>query len=196
MRRLLRTLLPLLALCFAPATLAAAMPELTMFQGETRVLAEPNAGRLAVGNGKVLSAAVLDDREILLIANDVGVSSLHIWTAKGSNRRVKINVVPAETPRVNREIAAFLANIPNARSSVIGDKVVVDCRDDGPGIEPSELERIFEPFFQGSRNSPAATKGSGIGLAIVREFISAHHGSVRALPSERGAHFRIELPHA
>ena len=140
MRRLLRTLLPLLALCFAPATFATAMPELTMFQGETRVLAEPNAGRLAVGNGKVLSAAVLDDREILLIANDVGVSSLHIWTAKGSNRRVKVNVVPAETPRVNREIAAFLANIPNARSSVIGDKVVVE----GDSLSNRDQARIEE----------------------------------------------------
>ncbi len=140
MRRLLRTLLPLLALCFAPATLAAAMPELTMFQGETRVLAEPNAGRLAVGNGKVLSAAVLDDREILLIANDVGVSSLHIWTANGRNRRVKVNVVPAETPRVNREIAAFLANIPNARSSVIGDKVVVE----GDSLSNRDQARIEE----------------------------------------------------
>ncbi len=140
MRRLPRTLLPLLALCFAPATLAAAMPELTMFQGETRVLAEPNAGRLAVGNGKVLSAAVLDDREILLIANDVGVSSLHIWTANGRNRRVKVNVVPAETPRVNREIAAFLANIPNARSSVIGDKVVVE----GDSLSNRDQARIEE----------------------------------------------------
>ena len=140
MRRLFRTLLPLLALCFAPATLAAAMPELTMFQGETRVLAEPNAGRLAVGNGKVLSAAVLDDREILLIANDVGVSSLHIWTANGRNRRVKVNVVPAETPRVNREIAAFLANIPNARSSVIGDKVVVE----GDSLSNRDQARIEE----------------------------------------------------
>ena len=140
MRRLLRTLLPLLALCFAPATLAAAMPELTMFQGETRVLAEPNAGRLAVGNGKVLSAAVLDDREILLIANDVGVSSLHIWTANGRNRRVKVNVVPAETPRVNREIATFLANIPNARSSVIGDKVVVE----GDSLSNRDQARIEE----------------------------------------------------
>ena len=140
MRRLLRTLLPLLALCFAPATLAATMPELTMFQGETRVLAEPNAGRLAVGNGKVLSAAVLDDREILLIANDIGVSSLHIWTANGRNRRVKINVVPAETPRVNREIAAFLANIPNARSSVIGDKVVVE----GDSLSNRDQARIEE----------------------------------------------------
>ena len=140
MRRLLRTLLPVLALCFAPATFATAMPELTMFQGETRVLAEPNAGRLAVGNGKVLSAAVLDDREILLIANDVGVSSLHIWTAKAGNRRVKVNVVPAETPRVNREIAAFLANIPNARSAVIGDKVVVE----GDSLSNRDQARIEE----------------------------------------------------
>ena len=140
MRRLLRSLLPLLALCFAPATFATALPELTMFQGETRVLAEPNAGRLAVGNGKVLSAAVLDDREILLIANDVGVSSLHIWTAKGRNRRITVNVVPAETPRVNREIAAFLANIPNARSAVIGDKVVVE----GDSLSNRDQARIEE----------------------------------------------------
>ena len=141
MRLLTRTLLPLLlTLALVPATLAAGMPELTMFQGETRVLAEPNAGRLAVGNGKVLSAAVLDEREVLLIANEVGVSALHIWTANGRNRRVKVNVVPAETPRVNREIAAFLANIPNARSAVIGDKVVVE----GDHLSNRDQARIEE----------------------------------------------------
>jgi two-component system sensor histidine kinase GlrK len=79
---------------------------------------------------------------------------------------------------------------------IAGEKVMIDCRDEGPGIEPAELERIFEPFFQGSRSSPGAAKGSGIGLAIVREFICAHRGTVRALPSEHGAHFRVELPHA
>ncbi|WP_341647512.1 type II and III secretion system protein family protein [Thauera humireducens] len=97
-----------------PAVALADDPvELTMFEGETRVIPEPNAGRLAVGNGQVLSAAVLDDREILLIANKVGISSLHVWSSKGRNRRVKITVVPADTPRVNREIAAFIAGIPN-----------------------------------------------------------------------------------
>ena len=140
MRLLSRALLHLFALCFLPAALAANLPELTLFQGETRVLAELNAGRLAVGNGKVLSAAVLDDREILLIANEVGVSSLHIWTAKGRNRRITVNVVPAETPRVNREIAAFLANIPNARSAVIGDKVVVE----GDSLSNRDQARIEE----------------------------------------------------
>ncbi|MDG3064642.1 type II and III secretion system protein family protein [Thauera mechernichensis] len=138
MHFLTHTLLRLFALCClttaaasaAPATASASrsaeMPELTLFQGETRVITEPNVGRLAVGNGKALSAAVLDEREILLIANEIGTSSLHIWTANGRNRRLKVTVVAAETPRVNREIAAFLADIPNARSTVIGDRIVIE----------------------------------------------------------------------
>lgn len=112
--------------------------EIEMFVGETRVLEAPNAGRLAVGNGKALSAAVLDDREILLIANEIGVSSLHIWTRNGRNRRIKVNVIPSDTPRVNREVSAFLAGIPNVRTSVIGDKIVVE----GDRLSDAELDKI------------------------------------------------------
>ena len=114
--------------------------EIEMFVGETRVIAEPNAGRLAVGNGKVVSAAVLDDKEILLIANEVGVSSLHIWTRNGRNRRIKVNVTPSDIPRVTREVAAFLAAIPNAKSAVIGDKVIVE----GDKLSDRDLEKIAE----------------------------------------------------
>lgn len=140
MRLLVPLFLHLLALCLPPAATAKETPELTMFQGETRVIAEPGAGRLAVGNGKVLSAAVLDDREILLIANEVGVSSLHVWRADGRSRRITITVVPSETPRVNREIAAFLDNIPNTRAAVIGDKVVVE----GDNLSNRDQARIEE----------------------------------------------------
>ncbi|ENO77882.1 HAMP domain-containing sensor histidine kinase [Thauera sp. 63] len=77
-----------------------------------------------------------------------------------------------------------------------GETVLIDCIDSGPGIATAELERIFEPFFQGSQPDQRSAKGSGLGLAIVREFIAAHGGKVFALPAERGAHFRIELPHA
>lgn len=141
MRPFRQLLLCLTAVLVTPAVALADDPvELTMFEGETRVIPEPNAGRLAVGNGQVLSAAVLDDREILLIANKVGISSLHVWSSKGRNRRVKITVVPADTPRVNREIAAFIAGIPNARSSVIGDKVVVE----GDGLSNRDQARIEE----------------------------------------------------
>lgn len=114
--------------------------EIEMFAGETRVIAEPNAGRLAVGNGKTLSAAVLDDREILLIANETGVSSLHIWTRNGRNRRLRITVVPGETARVARDIAAFVRTIPNARANVIGDKVIVE----GDRLGDRDLAKIDE----------------------------------------------------
>lgn len=112
--------------------------EIEMFAGETRVIAEPNAGRLAVGNGKALSAAVLDDKEILLIANEVGVSSLHIWTRNGRNRRIKVTILPSDTARVTREIAAFLKTIPNTRASVIGDKVVVE----GDSLSDRDLLKV------------------------------------------------------
>jgi len=117
---------------------AAFAGEIEMFSGETRVIAEPNAGRLAVGNGKALSAAVMDDKEILLIANDVGVSSLHIWTRDGRNRRLKVTIMPSDTPRVTREVAAFLSTIPNARASVIGDKVIVE----GDKLTDRDLEKV------------------------------------------------------
>ena len=114
-------------------------------------------------------------------------------------------IVAADTAKLRTAFSNLLANAVafspadgriHIEIGVDGDRVAIDCRDQGPGIEPGELERIFEPFFQGSRSSGAQIKGSGIGLAIVHEFISAHHGTVRALPSEHGAHFRIELPHA
>jgi pilus assembly protein CpaC len=114
--------------------------EVEMFVGETRVIAEPNAGRLAVGNGKALSAAVMDDKEILLIANEVGVSSLHIWTRNGRNRRIKVTIMPGDTARITREIRTFLATIPNTQSSVIGDKVIVE----GDNLSDRDLGKIDE----------------------------------------------------
>jgi len=72
----------------------------------------------------------------------------------------------------------------------------IDCIDEGPGVAPDEVDRIFEPFFRGTRRAPRPDKGNGLGLAIVREFIAAHGGTACVMPAERGAHFRIELPHA
>jgi pilus assembly protein CpaC len=112
--------------------------EIEMFSGETRVISEPNAGRLAVGNGKALSAAVMDDKEILLIANEVGVSSLHIWTRDGRNRRLKVTIMPSDTSRVTREVATFLAMIPNTKAAVIGDKVIVE----GDNLSDRDLEKV------------------------------------------------------
>ena len=53
------------------------------------------------------------------------------------------------------------------------DKIVVDVADTGTGIEPQELERVFERFSKGSTST-----GSGLGLTISRDLVEAHGGSI------------------
>ncbi len=60
-----------------------------------------------------------------------------------------------------------------------GGCAVLDIRDEGPGIEPENIEKIFDPFFS------TKEKGSGLGLAIASKIMQAHGGSVR-VSSEPG----------
>jgi pilus assembly protein CpaC len=116
----------------------AQVPEIEMFVGESRVFPAPGVGRIAVGNGAILTAAALDGKEVILFANGVGTSSLFVWNEDGRYQRLKVNIVPGDTSRYAREIAAFLATIPNAKASIIGDKVIVE----GDDLSDSDLNRI------------------------------------------------------
>lgn len=81
------------------------------------------------------------------------------------------------------------------RLGELNDKLLLDCVDQGPGVAPEDAARIFEPFYQGQRQPPGARRGNGIGLSIVHEYVAAHGGVLKLLPSERGAHFHLELPY-
>jgi pilus assembly protein CpaC len=117
------------ALISGPWDLSDFAGEITMFVGETKVFRKPSVARLAVGNGKILSAAALDDSEILLIANQEGTSVLHIWTKDGRSARLKINIVPQDMGQVVKDIVKFLGGMPNIKTSVVGDKVLVEGQD-------------------------------------------------------------------
>ena len=67
--------------------------------------------------------------------------------------------------------------------------VVIEMRDDGPGVPMKAREHLFQAF-QGS----ARKGGTGLGLAIVAELIAAHGGSITLVATDRGGLFRIELP--
>src|SRR6516165_3233534 len=70
------------------------------------------------------------------------------------------------------------------------ESIVIEVRDDGPGIPDEELAYIFESFRSGSSRG-----GTGIGLAIVKSIVEAHGGTVSAenLPGG-GASFQLRLP--
>jgi two-component system sensor histidine kinase PilS (NtrC family) len=67
--------------------------------------------------------------------------------------------------------------------------VEVWIQDDGPGVEPEEIEHIFEPFHTNKRG------GTGLGLAVVQRIVESHEGQIAYLPSRDGrSTFRIYLP--
>ena len=67
--------------------------------------------------------------------------------------------------------------------------VMIEVRDNGPGIAENLKERIFTPFFT------TRGKGMGLGLSIVHGIIAAHHGTILEVGREgEGAHFVILLP--
>ena len=67
--------------------------------------------------------------------------------------------------------------------------VVVQVIDDGPGVAPEMVDRMFSPFFT------TKAQGSGLGLAIVRKIVDAHDGrlDVNTAPG-RGTRFTVTLP--
>lgn len=70
------------------------------------------------------------------------------------------------------------------------DNVVCGIRDEGPGIPPGDLARIFDPFFRAERSRSREGGGVGLGLTLVRRIVESHGGSVR-VESEPGAGTRV-----
>ena len=72
----------------------------------------------------------------------------------------------------------------------------VEVRDDGQGIEPDLLPRIFDLFVQGSQTSERSSGGLGLGLTLVRSLAQQHGGKVTAHSQGRGhgSTFMVSLP--
>lgn len=74
-----------------------------------------------------------------------------------------------------------------------GNDAVVRVSDDGPGIPPAELERIFHRFYRVDRSR--SRPGTGLGLAIAKHLTVLHGGSIRAFNRQGGgATFEVRLP--
>ena len=114
-------------------------------------------------------------------------------------------VVCGDLERLTQVVGNLLANAGkythlNGRIEVsahrVGDRIVVRVRDDGVGIAPEMLSRVFDLFVQDPRSLDRSKGGLGLGLAIVRTLVAAHDGTVTAASDGpgKGSTLTIELP--
>ncbi len=127
----------------------------------------------------------------------------HVIRDAGANVVRRYEATPAVAGMRNNLEQVFVNLITNA-CHALGPKgtielvtravpggVEIEIHDDGAGIEPRLLERIFEPFFSTKPDG----KGTGLGLSIVQGIVSKHGGTITVESAlGRGTAFRIRLP--
>ncbi len=136
---------------------------------------------------------------------------------EAGGRRFTIALPAASVPldvdplRIAQVISNLLNNAakfgaPGGAVSLVGEVMksdaggrghaVISVADDGMGVEPEALARIFEPFVRTERARERARGGLGIGLALVKRIVETHGGSVEARSDGpgRGSVFTVRLP--
>ena len=129
------------------------------------------------------------------------IKHVHVKTKLKSNIYVMAN-----TDEFQRILTNFFTNSIKYRKLPESNVVISLCRnpdddeeailsyhDDGPGVEESKLEKIFEPFYRTSEARTKTSNGSGLGLAVVAEIVSIHKGRIQAL-NDNGLLIKIYLP--
>ncbi len=119
----------------------------------------------------------------------------------GSGVEPDLPVLPVDAGRLEQVLENLITNaiqhsprgatvtVSVARCELPGPGVQVSVADEGPGLPPGEIERVFEPFF--SRRSG----GTGLGLAIAQRYVEAHGGRLSAASRPTGgAEFTVFLP--
>lgn len=77
-----------------------------------------------------------------------------------------------------------------------GDELLLRVKDTGLGIEPANIPRLFSAFEQGSSDVTRQFGGLGLGLAITKQLVLLHHGTIDAISEgiNKGVQFIIRLP--
>lgn len=72
--------------------------------------------------------------------------------------------------------------------------LIINVKDDGPGIARHEREKVFSPFYQGKAKKQGPLKGTGLGLSVAKECVEALQGSIAILDSRIGSWFQLVFP--
>ncbi|WP_372809823.1 ATP-binding protein [Litorivivens sp.] len=131
----------------------------------------------------------------------------HELPMRAKNLQLKMDVrntrIAADSEKLDAIIDNLVSNavkfspdngVIRISESVQNGRLQLDVIDAGPGIHPSEAEKIFQPFYQSSTPYSGHLKGTGLGLAIARLYARMHRGDLNVIECKAGAHMQLTLP--
>ena len=184
-----------------PELLALLLDEAVLLQhviDDLRDLAAADAGNLVLHREPLHVGELLEQ-----------VTAAHRGTADLAGVELRIEAAGeveahADRVRLRQVIGNLLSNAvrhtPDGgsvvlRSRVEGDDLVLEVSDSGTGIDPADLDHVFDRFWRADKSRNRQTGGSGLGLAIVRKLTEAHDGSVSVASTVgHGSVFTVRLP--
>ena len=141
-------------------------------------------------------SSVCNEFHVIAMENDISFiiqpidSSIKLWVDEEKFGIVIRNILSNAfkyTPQGGRIVVN--AKIDN------DNKCTISISDSGVGIQADKLEEIFERFSQAENNSGIPYKGTGIGLALSKELVNMHHGTIYAeSDGKNGAIFSVTIP--
>jgi signal transduction histidine kinase len=147
--------------------------------------------------------------DLALIAERAVEACRPLVDARKHNLRLSTPTGPVEVDGDPTRLAQVISNLLNnaAKYTEEGGRIdliiertakdaIVRVRDNGIGIAPDLLPRVFDLFVQADRSLDRSQGGLGIGLTLVKSLVDAHHGSVTATSAGvgKGSEFTIRLP--
>ncbi len=100
-------------------------------------------------------------------------NQLFVWADKQKISQVLLNLISNAVYYANRELAQI-----TVKTSAKNSKILIEVQDNGMGIKPEILPRIFERFYRVETSRSRREGGSGLGLAIVKHILEAHQQNI------------------
>jgi two-component system phosphate regulon sensor histidine kinase PhoR len=175
-----------------------------------------NAERLRLLIEDLLTISELESGRVNLQLQTISLpipvgNALTDFKSKAAERRIElVNEVPdirvyADAARLEQVLGNLVDNavkygrvggkVTVSARSIDGELVEVSVQDDGPGIPPDSLSRVFERFYRVDKARSREQGGTGLGLSIVKHIVHSHGGKVWATSEMgRGTVFYFTLP--
>jgi len=162
----------------------------------SQINAKPETNRKQTVNMNDLLESVIKDFQARLQAKSISLKKLV--------RPVEIEGIPDQLRGILEQLLSNAVKYSPTGGEIrimlrdSGSQLELEVEDEGPGIDPNDRSHVFEPFFRGkTAQSEDNVEGPGLGLAIVREYVTHHQGKVDIIDArqdQHGARIRVQIP--